>query len=415
MLRRVLEPPPDPRATLDVDLSSMAALTFLVWDILITLDEEVIAIWSKPYWFYSKWLFLFVRYFAVAMQIALLFVGSRFAPRFDYAESDCVKWYVFQEAGTQLLVAAVEIILMLRVHALYDRSRRIALLLIFLFVAENLVMSVTLARAAHHARFDTGCAVVHTPRGLAAFAVAFAAFESVLCGLTLAKFAAALRTGWARAPVLRRAVRDGTWAFALVFVTLCVNAGFFLGKHNSPRAALAFPWLLSVEAAAGARVVLGLAELHSDAPSERTVSARIVFTRGWTGASEGYEMAAGVEVDHFGRLSVEGRSARTDAGGSTCGVPAAILGFSTMTGSSNMRMRMRSQKCHLSGLRQQTRFLCADASNVCAFWARGKAGFGLAHTTGLKGGDRTTFGTTCSEPLWWTELTFAYLVCFELP
>src|SRR6266478_3117612 len=82
---------------------------------------------------YSKWLFFFVRYFAVAMQMyfypphlvryidrssyrssSLLFVGTELSVGFHYTESDCVKWYIFQEVGTQLLVAAVESILIVR-------------------------------------------------------------------------------------------------------------------------------------------------------------------------------------------------------------------------------------------------------------------------------------------------------------
>jgi Family of unknown function (DUF6533) len=66
----------------------VAALSFLVYDILITFDQEVASIWScvvgsfallvlppssspfrKPNRFYTKWLFFFVRYFAVAMQM----------------------------------------------------------------------------------------------------------------------------------------------------------------------------------------------------------------------------------------------------------------------------------------------------------------------------------------------------------
>jgi hypothetical protein len=45
---------------------------------------------------------------------SLLFVGTEYAISFHYTESDCVKWYIFQEVGTQLLVAAVESILIVR-------------------------------------------------------------------------------------------------------------------------------------------------------------------------------------------------------------------------------------------------------------------------------------------------------------
>lgn len=45
---------------------------------------------------------------------SLLFVGTEFSIRFHYTESDCVKWYIFQEVGTLLLIAAVESILIVR-------------------------------------------------------------------------------------------------------------------------------------------------------------------------------------------------------------------------------------------------------------------------------------------------------------
>ncbi|KAH9023637.1 hypothetical protein EDB84DRAFT_468732 [Lactarius hengduanensis] len=251
-----------------LELSAVAALAFLVWDILITLDQEVEAVWTKPNKFYTKWLFFFVRYFAVAMQMsvlsffspsrsvifysfrlsALLFVGTRMALSLHYTYSDCVKWYIFQEVGTQALIAAVEFILIVRVHALYDRSRIVTSILVLLFIAENIIMIVTLVRVVPEIGFDPICTVVHSPPRLLLFAVAFVSFETILFILTLFKFIVALRNGWGRTPVLYLLVRDGTWAFILIFVTLCVNAGFYLAAGDSPNSSIAFPWLLSIEA-----------------------------------------------------------------------------------------------------------------------------------------------------------------------
>jgi len=252
---------------------------------VITLDQEVGAIWSKPNRFYSKWLFFFVRYFAIAMQISLLFVGTQFALDFHYTESDCVKWYIYQEVGTQLLIAAVESILIIRVHALYDRSRYVTFTLIFLFLVENVVMIVTLIRVVPDARFDASCTVIHSPSGLIMFAVAFVSFETFLFVLTLFKFLIALRNGWGRTPVVYLLMRDGTWAFILIFVTLCVNAGFFLGAGDSAIAAVAFPWLLSIESFAGSRIVLNLHTVLFDVSTDAldttgagTLSSHIVFT-----------------------------------------------------------------------------------------------------------------------------------------
>ena len=146
-----------------------------------------------------------------------------------------------------------------------------------------------------------------SPPALSLFShsVAFVSFETVLFVLTLFKFIVALRNGWGRTPVLFLLVRDGTWAFILIFgsrrlsipsglftllsssrtVTLCVNAGFYLGAGNSAISSIAFPWLLSIEAFAGARLVLNLHALPFDASGDSrgsrtgggTLSSHIVF------------------------------------------------------------------------------------------------------------------------------------------
>jgi len=118
------------------------------------------------------------------------------------------------------------------------------------------------------------------------YSVSFVAFETILFVLTLVKFLLALRDGWGRTSVVYLLVRDGTWAFMLVFVTLCVNAGFYLGAGDSAITAIAFPWLLSIESFAGARIVLNLhaVSFHdlSDGFSTSglggTLSSHIVFT-----------------------------------------------------------------------------------------------------------------------------------------
>lgn len=137
------------------------------------------------------------------------------------------------------------------------------------------------------------------------YSAAFVSFESVLFILTLIKFLVALRSGWGRTPVVFLLVRDGTWAFILIFgspllpflstilahlphfypVTLCINAGFYVGEGDTAIAAIAFPWLLSIESFAGARIVLNLHAISSDLSGfspETTVdgalSSHIVFT-----------------------------------------------------------------------------------------------------------------------------------------
>ncbi|KAH9016688.1 hypothetical protein EDB85DRAFT_2295106 [Lactarius pseudohatsudake] len=182
-------------------LDLIAALAFLVWDILMTLDQEVEAVWTKPNKFYTKWLFFFPFQIVILYSFrlnALLFVGTRIVFSLHYTYSDCVKWYIFQEVGTQALIAAVEFILIVRVHALYDRSRIVTSILLLLFIVENIVMIVALVRVVLEIGFDPICTVVHSPPML--LLIAFVSFETVLFILTLFKFIVALRSGWGRSP-----------------------------------------------------------------------------------------------------------------------------------------------------------------------------------------------------------------------
>ncbi len=99
-------------------------------------------------------------------------------------------------------------------------------------------MMVTLIFVVPGVTFDTTCTVVRSPPSLIIFAyglillnstaililtvysAAFVLFESVLFILTLIKFLVALRSGWGRTPVVFLLVRDGTWAFILIFGSL---------------------------------------------------------------------------------------------------------------------------------------------------------------------------------------------------
>ena len=207
-------------------------------------------------------------------------------------------------------------------HALYDRNLSVTVPLVVLFVLENIAMIATFVTVIPGVRFDATCTVIRSPPSLLIFAyghvllissaililvfysAAFVLFETVLFVLTLIKFLVALRGGWGRTPVVFLLVRDGTWAFILIFgspplltlttfahppcfhpVTLCVNAGFYIGEGNTAISAIAFPWLLSIESFAGARVVLNLHAISSDPSTDDSgttfdgaLSSHIVFT-----------------------------------------------------------------------------------------------------------------------------------------
>src|SRR5216683_6367870 len=66
------------------------------------------------------------------------------------------------------------------------------------------------------------------------YSAAFVAFETILFVLTLVKFLIALRDGWGRTPVVYLLVRDGTWAFMLIFGPLPCFLSYFHVPHLLP-------------------------------------------------------------------------------------------------------------------------------------------------------------------------------------
>lgn len=146
-----------------------------------------------------------------------------------------------------------------QVHALYDRNRNVTVPLVVLFFLENLAMMLTLIFVVPGVHFDATCTVVRSPPTLIIFAyghipltacaililvfysAAFVSFESVLFVLTLIKFIVALRSGWGRTPVVFLLVRDGTWAFILIFGSLPLPFSFSVILAHLPH----FPQQLS--------------------------------------------------------------------------------------------------------------------------------------------------------------------------
>ncbi|KAJ4485240.1 hypothetical protein J3R30DRAFT_3679944 [Lentinula aciculospora] len=100
------------------------AFTFLYYDHLLTFDEEVRYIWSRPNHFSSR-LFFVNRYFSFLGNIVIL-LSMFFAPS---GPSSCHPWEEFQQffhASVQIIVA---ILLTMRVYALYGRDKRVAIAL----------------------------------------------------------------------------------------------------------------------------------------------------------------------------------------------------------------------------------------------------------------------------------------------
>ncbi|KAF9243412.1 hypothetical protein BU15DRAFT_42994 [Melanogaster broomeanus] len=194
---------------------SVASLVFLVWDISITYEAEVEHIWPKSRRSVFKWLYLYLRYFNLLVQIWHQVAIPYLTNGEDHA-SWCGPWYIYAIVISQMSISAVEVILAVRVFALYKKSYRIACLLAVFLTAEMLTMAVNGFYAIPEIRHGDSCILTDPPEHVLNYSAVLLVTQSVLVGLMFFKYITTLRSRWARIPLVSLLVRDGSIVYIIM-------------------------------------------------------------------------------------------------------------------------------------------------------------------------------------------------------
>ncbi|VDC02927.1 unnamed protein product [Peniophora sp. CBMAI 1063] len=123
--------------------TSVASLTWTLYDYVCTLEDEVRYVWPSR-WNIGKVLFFWNRYYTillVAFDTAQIHSFSKFQPSLF----DCVLVDVLTRVFGVLGLWPIEIIMQLRIYALFNRSKRIAMFNAILFIASIVAFCVILA------------------------------------------------------------------------------------------------------------------------------------------------------------------------------------------------------------------------------------------------------------------------------
>ncbi|KAH7909947.1 hypothetical protein BJ138DRAFT_1180662 [Hygrophoropsis aurantiaca] len=236
--------------------NSVSATSFLFWESFITFGDEIEYIWSKPYRSPVKWLFLLTRYVGLASVICNVYgtVGG------IHTAISCRGFLVIQVTMAQALVTLVELILIMRVHALYSQNCRMAAFLAFLVISGTLVAIVCLSFTVASSDFDSRCDVTHIGNSLASFGFAFVITEGILLFLTLFKCISTFKDTGRPVPVIMLMLRDGTAGFLAIIsilipssVLLVANRGEYVSRMN--------PWFLAISSCAGCRLIINMQRL----------------------------------------------------------------------------------------------------------------------------------------------------------
>ncbi|KZP30072.1 hypothetical protein FIBSPDRAFT_1038431 [Athelia psychrophila] len=230
--------------------SNTRGLVIVCWEALVTHDNEVQFIWSKPNTSFIKWLFLYIRYAGILGQIFNIFVTIHY----PLSSGQCAAWFTVHCVITQAMMTALETVLILRVYALYDRSCRVAAALM-LFILAEIVITATLARdTIPGLDFGPTCVAVLPHKPYAYYMAATISTQLAIVILTLRKSSATSLSRWSNNALSAMIKRDGAAAFGAVLI-LMLAVILNVASQDTVVSAIAY-WFYPLLSVGGCRLVL---------------------------------------------------------------------------------------------------------------------------------------------------------------
>ncbi|KAF4611768.1 hypothetical protein D9613_003739 [Agrocybe pediades] len=209
-----------------VNLVGAACLTALVYDHILTLDQEVKAVWPAR-WSLAKFLFLFNRYPIAAMLLFNCISASR-----TYLPDDFCHFFMrWHSVVSTLSTITVQAILMLRVWALHRMSKTslyigfffyiggtitLIILLVYNYTKEQVILNDSLHSL-------PGCYAMTVPEIIAGQWITPLIVESVLFLLVISRAWFWWREGIAVPRIFTLLARDSALYFIIMFVMLLSN------------------------------------------------------------------------------------------------------------------------------------------------------------------------------------------------
>ncbi|KAH7923689.1 hypothetical protein BV22DRAFT_566366 [Leucogyrophana mollusca] len=227
--------------------NTCASLAVLIWDWLVNIDEEVVLVWSVPNTAPIKWVYFFLRYGGIVLQIANIRFVARMETYVPIPSKYCRLWIAYQAITAQVMMMLVEGLFMLRAYAMWKRSRKVAVMLFLLAVLEDI--------------FNDLCLFIKPPLGAVIFSIAALLAQIVTMLLTLIRYNTARLSGWARSPLVTLVVREGGISFLTISALLMV--GVIYTFIDSKYGDIMFYWVLSLLSASGCRSIVNMRRLSA--------------------------------------------------------------------------------------------------------------------------------------------------------
>jgi len=197
----------------------LAPFVVLVYEHMLTFGEEVERIWKQKFTG-ASFLFLVNRY-GTLLQFIVIIVAFQDP---QWTGLACSRFVAFEGSTTIALIAVCELIMILRIYALYRRSNRILLFLGTLWIAQITISSIGISNgfALPLPPGFVGCIFTGKKAIFPAIWVSPVVTDGVMFLLTLNRSREFLKKS-GTAPTLYIFVRDGTIYFLIICIANLLN------------------------------------------------------------------------------------------------------------------------------------------------------------------------------------------------
>ncbi|KAF8625967.1 hypothetical protein AX17_006692 [Amanita inopinata Kibby_2008] len=208
--------------------AQMVSVLFLALEAAHMFGDEIKYIWRVP-WTITKPIYLFSRYAILAYQIASFIIVFKYMSQLPINLLLCHRWFHSQTIFSLVMLHLLELVLILRVYALYGRDPKIGGLLLLTYLGE-ICASVVCIRDAYVReiyKLDDACFSPPASPTTSIISGIVVVQQSLLWFLTYAKLRGASQHGWADNPIIKVVVRDGAFVFVTILI-LVVSIALYL-------------------------------------------------------------------------------------------------------------------------------------------------------------------------------------------
>lgn len=268
----------DLRDIQSIRYAQLASGTIIMYDHLVTFGDEVELIW-KSSWTLGKILFILNRYYPLIAAIVNTY--AIFFPRLT--NTFCLRYFQWQGWTGLLTCMFPEIILQMRIYALYSLNRKVLILIVAGFICASTASAVVMGKAlsqitaiaAHPIPGLVSCVPAGVPKHFFAFWIPILVYESLLCGLALFRgfqtfqsSASPFRSGKYLVSIL---IRDSILYFLIMFATYLTNLlVWIVAPVNLTEIPVGFSVALS--SIMGSRIIINMRAMNKGLSENRSLS-----------------------------------------------------------------------------------------------------------------------------------------------